>query len=96
MVVNEFDTVRVTLCPPEADPPLIVDADTVLPGSIPAELLEAVSGRRAQVIEGLGRIENDQLSQHHALQRTRVPPNSLTSEQPLRVAISETLDHLEQ
>ena len=62
MVVNEFDVVRVTVVPSKADAPLIVDANTVLSGAITFELFEAVSGRRAEIIQGLCGIDHERFT----------------------------------
>ncbi len=53
MIVSDLDVVRITVLPGKADPPLIVDTDTVLPCAIPLELLEPVARRYAKVVKGL-------------------------------------------
>ncbi len=45
MIVNELDLIDIPSLPPEADPPLIVDADTVLSLTITLESLETIRWR---------------------------------------------------
>lgn len=49
MVVDGLYVVRVGSEPPEADAPLIVDADAMLSRSIPGELFKMVCGRDSEV-----------------------------------------------
>ena len=51
MVVRDFDVVDVAFLPPEADPPLLVDADAVLTFAIPFELLQSVSRRYSEIVQ---------------------------------------------
>ena len=62
MVVNDLDLVCIAILPSEANAPLIVDPDTVLPSALTSKLLEAISWRDAQILEGLGGINDDQLA----------------------------------
>jgi hypothetical protein len=58
VVIGDFNVVRTRRVPGEADPPLIVDSDAVLPAAIAAQLFEPVAGRNPQIIEGLGGVED--------------------------------------
>lgn len=62
-VVDDLDDLGAGVSPYEADPPLLVDADAVLAGSIASQCFEPVVGRDPQVIEGLGGIQQDKLPQ---------------------------------
>ena len=55
--MDDRDLVRVAFAPREADPPLVVDANAVLPDPISAELLQAVAGWDARVVEGFGSVD---------------------------------------
>ncbi|MGA9835984.1 MAG: hypothetical protein WBQ26_01570 [Gemmatimonadaceae bacterium] len=46
MIVDDLDFVRIALGPSKANPPLIVNTDTVLAGSVPVQLLQAIPGSR--------------------------------------------------
>jgi hypothetical protein len=72
MVVHDLDVKRIAVLPSEADAPLIIDANTVLSSALPAQLLESVPWRDAQIIERLGGVDDDQLAQHGALELARI------------------------
>lgn len=93
MVIDDLDIVRIGILPSEADPPLIVDADAVLAGTIAFEFLEAVPRRYAEVVECLGGIDGDQLPQHHPPELRWIPPHRLAPEQARRIPIAKALDH---
>ena len=80
MVVNDLDLMRIAVLPSKADAPLIVDPNTVLPSALSAKLLESVSRRDAQILEGLGSIDDDQLAQHGALELARISADPLPLE----------------
>lgn len=61
MVVDEFDVGGPAGAPGEADAPLVVDADAVLAGSVAGQFLQSVTRRYPQVIDVLGRIDEDEL-----------------------------------
>jgi hypothetical protein len=62
VVVDDFDVVRIPGSPTEADTPLLVDPNAVLTSPAAAEPLKPVSRWTSEVIEGLGRIQHEQLS----------------------------------
>ena len=84
---------RIGSRPPEADAPLIVHADAVLPASVAPELLEPVARRDAEVVESHGRVELPQLAQGDPLHIRPQLPDRLPIEQPLRVTVAEALNH---
>ncbi len=61
MIIDDLHTIRVTLSPPEADSPPLVDSDTVLPFTITRQLLETVTWRDPKIRQLLGSIENQSL-----------------------------------
>jgi hypothetical protein len=93
VVVNEFDIMSITVPPAETDPPLIVDANTVLPGAVATELLEPVAGRSPKVVKRFRSIMNNQLPKHYASEDRRIAPNRLSREHALRVAVRKAPDH---
>src|SRR5439155_12128267 len=50
VIVDNLDIVRVSVLPPKADAPLVVDANTVLTLSITAQRFEPIAGLDAQVL----------------------------------------------
>ena len=80
MVVHDLDFMGVALLPSEADAPLIIDPNAVLPGALASKLLESVPGWDTQIIERLSRIDDDELAQHGALELARIPADALPLE----------------
>ena len=93
MIVDNGDIERVTVAPPEADSPRVVDANTVLTDPIAAQLLQPIPRRDAQVIQRDRGVDLSQFAQHDAVQRARQAPHGLTVEQALGIAVGEALDH---
>ena len=93
MVVRNLNIVGVASYPPEADPPLIVDPDAVLPGSLSAQLLQAIPGRHAEVVQADRRVELPQLAQRHALNVRAQLTHRLAVKQPLGSPVAETVNH---
>jgi len=80
--------------PAEADPPLIIDPDTVLTDPIALELLQAIARRRAEVLELFRRIQHHELSEHQVQELSWKAANPLPLEEALGIATREALDHL--
>jgi hypothetical protein len=55
------------ISPDETDPPLVVDADRMLPAAIALQRLETIGGRNAKIGKALRRIEQTQLAQGDSL-----------------------------
>lgn len=51
MIINDFNIFGASSCPPEADAPLPVYSDTVLPSSIALERFQPITGRYPQVFK---------------------------------------------
>ncbi len=62
MIIGNFNIFRTVVRPPETDAVLFVDADTVLPFSIPAQGFESVAWRYSQLIKQCCGIQLIQLS----------------------------------
>jgi hypothetical protein len=93
VIVDDLDVVGIAFPPPEADPPLIVDPDTVLTGSIAAKTFETVAGWHAKIVQLLGGVQHPKLSQGHPLDTRSESPGGSPVEQPLGVPITQALDH---
>jgi hypothetical protein len=92
VIVDNLDCLRAAVSPAEADTPLIVDPDAVLPGAIPLESLEPVPRRDSEVTHARGDLELAELSACHLL-NARKPPDPNSRMQRLRVAALEGSDH---
>lgn len=95
MIVYDLDVLRRAVFPAKADPPLLIDANAVLPRPIALELLQSIPGWYPQFIESDRGIEQQQFAKHHAPQRGRKTPHWLAIKEPLTIAIGETGDHVD-
>jgi hypothetical protein len=91
--VDDLDIVRVPGPPTEADPPLVIDANAVLSGTITKQLFEAIARWRPEILHLLCRVKDEQFAEHDLQQRRRISPHPLARKQALRVTVSEALDH---
>jgi hypothetical protein len=94
MVVRDLDLERIPGVPPEADAPLVVDSDAVLPGAVSDEPLEAVAGWHAQVREVHGRVQLAQLAERHPLDARRETPCRLSLEEPSGFPVPKAPNHV--
>jgi hypothetical protein len=91
MVVSDFDVFGITFAPYEADAPLVVDSNRVLPSAIVFKSFEPeawpfeLGQRRCSVQE-------TELAQRDALEGLE-SPDALLAEQPFRVLVPEAPDH---
>ncbi|MDR6873735.1 hypothetical protein J2Y55_004764 [Bosea sp. BE125] len=83
---------RLALLPDEADPPLIVDADRVLPCPIATQRLQPVSRRHAQVIKSGSDMQQQQSTPDRALDRGETPDRPVVK-QELGFLVSKRSDH---
>jgi len=58
VIVRYLDTLGVAVVPDEANPPLIVDPDTVLTFAIAFQRFKTVGGRYPQIIQSSGIVEH--------------------------------------
>ena len=93
MIVDDFDVIGIASGPPEADAPLVVDANTVLTVAIAFELLEAIARRCPEILEPHRRVYVAELSEHDAAEVRRKATNVLALPEALGVAVGEVLDH---
>lgn len=84
MIVDDLHLVGVAITPDEADPPLRVDANAVLPPTSPNEFLET-GGWHTQILRRFGRVEEEQLPKGSLSQRPRKPLRWLAAEEVTRV-----------
>jgi hypothetical protein len=93
MVVDNLDVPTFAVTPHETDPPLIVDADTVLPFRV--QRLQLIAGRDTQIIQSLGRVDGKQLGEGPLLDLQRQLANGVATEDRRRAFVDEALDHRE-
>lgn len=93
MIVRYLNLVRVSVSPSKAYPPLVVDPDAVLAGTISAKFLEPVTRRNSKIIELSARVDLDQLPPGRPLHFSGPTPHCMSSKDPLRILIGECLNH---
>jgi hypothetical protein len=67
VIIDDLDIVGAVIAPGETNPPLIIDADRVLPSPVALERFESVAWRRAQVIKYSGAIQQKKFASRLAL-----------------------------
>ncbi len=70
-IIHNFDIVCVAFRPAETHPPLIIDANTVLTGTITSKFLEPVTRRNPQICKRTHSVHNYELLEHGAAKRCR-------------------------
>ena len=57
MVIDNLDLIGISSFPPEANAPLLVDADAPLPGAVMGQRFQPVGGRQPQIFDAGNGIE---------------------------------------
>jgi hypothetical protein len=91
VIVHNLNIVGVAI-PSEADAPLVIDPNAVLPGAIPAKGFKTIAWRDTKVVQPGRRIEQLQLAPRDTLERPEAPHRKIAKE-ALRVPIAKALDH---
>lgn len=92
MVIHDLYLGRVALAPHEADAPLVVDANAVLPLSVAFQLFKPVTGRSGQVAKPHGEMQLLQFSPGNALDGSK-SLHPLAVEQSLRIDAAKGCNH---
>jgi hypothetical protein len=93
MVIDDFHLKDMPAFELEAQTPLVVDADTPLPGTITLQWLKVVRRWLSQVVEycrAIKLIQPLQSAQHDVLRQT---PRLIRNKQPLSFLVGERSDH---
>ncbi|HZZ08802.1 MAG TPA: hypothetical protein VFE43_09685, partial [Candidatus Binataceae bacterium] len=67
MIVRDFHVQSIASSPSEADSPLVVDANAVLPRTVALKRLQAVPGNQHQIVQHFGGVEHFELSPGNSL-----------------------------
>jgi hypothetical protein len=78
--------------PTEADAPLVVDPDAVLPHPVPSQRLKPIAWRDPQIVEPDRCVEQLQLSPGNPFERSK-PPDCEVAEEAFGASIAKALDH---
>ena len=93
VIVRDLDVVCVTIDEPEANTPLIVDADRVLSLPVLSELMESIAGRNPEVIYSRRQVYVLKLSPRPSRDVWRESFRPAGRVQFGRVPVCERLDH---
>ena len=93
VIVNNLDREGIAVSPPETDPPLIIDANTVLAGAIAFQLLQAVAGRDPEILQPLGGVYHTKFPEHEPVELGGEAADPFALKEALRIAIGEAGDH---
>ena len=93
MIVGHLDVPRGVISPHKAEPPLIVDADTVLTLTVAAQSLKVIAGRYAKIVELFGGINRQKLRACAPLNLRRKSPHSVACKDRGRALVREAPDH---
>ena len=94
MVVHNFHVQRIFALPAEANPPLVIDTDAVLPVPVALQRFKPISRWSAQILQAPGLVQQQQLSPSRPLNLRRQPPGRFVIEQPLSFRAGEAANQL--
>jgi hypothetical protein len=94
MVINNFDILRASPGPAEANPELLVDSNTVLTLAVTIQRFQHVSGRHFEIIQLACGLELPNFPQGNSLKVDESPDSSSTC-QLLSILTFERYDHME-
>ena len=92
MIVHDLNVSGITTGPAEANPPLVVDTNTVLPRPITAQGLQTIPWNRSQIRNGSGGMHLIELSLRHRRNPLKLPAE-LSPEDPLGLLVMERPNH---
>jgi hypothetical protein len=93
MVINDLDVVDISLSPGEANPPFVIDPDTMLPLAVAFQSLKPVAWRNLQVLERFGAMEIQELPPRDSLKAPKAWDIQV-SKQNFCVPGSKGADHI--
>jgi len=93
MIIDDLDLICIAVTPLEADSPLVVDANAVLAGAIPYQLLEVVPWRNAKVFQCLGSVQKQQFPQSGSLEKAGQLLDGETLKQAFGLLVAKTANH---
>jgi hypothetical protein len=93
MIIDNLDVPGVPAAPDEADSPLVVNSNAVLPLPIAVELLQTVAGRDAQIVNPFCRVYCENLRAGSPLNLPRQIANAVTGEDRGSAPVGKAPDH---
>jgi hypothetical protein len=93
MIIHNFDIVYIAGFPSEANPPLIVDTNTVLPLPVAFQRFKLIAGRLPEVLKGSGAVQIKQLPPRLPFKGMKAG-NTMIIKKSGGVATAERFDHM--
>jgi hypothetical protein len=93
VVVNDLDPLGTSVGPREAEPPLVIDSDAVLAGSVSFQGFEPVPGREPEILQNHRSSQLAQLAQRDTMNPRIECVHAFAAPQSLGVLVAERLDH---
>ncbi len=93
MIVGDFHLVGIAITPLEADPPLIIDSNTVLSLPVSPECFQPVSWRGSEISKFRSRVQLPQFPPRNPFDADKAP-DPFPRVEPFRLCRPERLDHL--
>jgi hypothetical protein len=93
MVIHDFHLLRISAAPNETNPPLVIDADAVLAGTIAFQGFQPVARRRKQISQHPRPVQVFQLAPGSVLNVRRQLARAFAPEDALRFAARESGYH---
>lgn len=94
MIVRDLDVIRIPAPPVEANPPLIIDPDAVVPSAVSRESFQSVPRRNTQVLKRPGRVQHCEFTLGYLLDIRSQFPGLLSQEDLLSLLVPEAPDHI--
>lgn len=92
MIVHDFNVFSPGIRPAEAETKLIVNADAMLPSTVPFQDFQSIPRWDPQIVEPARNFQLSQLASRHA-RDFRESPNRRSFSKRLRIDTLECLDH---
>jgi len=92
VIVNNLDVECISALPGKTEPPLVVDANAVLAGAIPFQMLQTIARGRSEIAKFDGAVQLPQLPPSDLFDG-RKSRDSLTAVKLLRVSTTKRPDH---
>src|SRR5947209_13868732 len=93
VVIDNLDLPCRAFSPLKAYPPLIVDANAILPAAISVQSFEMIAKRDTQVVELFRRVNDEKLCSRPALNLVRQSPDQVAREHRCGALVSEAFNH---
>jgi hypothetical protein len=93
VIIHYFDVPRCAFSPLKAYPPVLVDADAMLPATISMQSFETIARRNTQIVELFCRLDGEKLCSRPPLKLVRQSSDQVAGKQCCRALVSEASNH---